>query len=68
MNDKSLTGSKNGYSGQIISHREGADRFYPVRIYDGKGKLKREISTKQVRNLARKTFGKGQHWKQTAPK
>ena len=68
VNDRSMTGSKHGYSGQVIPHKEGADRFYPVRVYDGKGKLKYELDAKKVKEMARKQLGKGAHWKDTAPK
>jgi len=68
VNDRSMTGSKHGYSGQVISLKEGANKFYPVRVYDGEGNLKYELDAKQVKEYARKDLGKGKHWKTTAPK
>jgi len=68
VNDRSMTGSKHGYSGQVISLKEGANKFYPVRVYDGEGNLKYELDAKQVKEYARKALGKGKHWKTTAPK
>jgi len=68
VNERSMTGSKHGYSGQVISLKEGANKFYPVRVYDGEGNLKYELDAKQVKEYARKDLGKGKHWKTTAPK
>jgi len=66
--ESSLAGRGNGYRGRIISSRKGANKFYPVRIYDGEGNLKCEISAEQVRNDAVKEFDKGQHWNPNPPK
>ena len=40
-----------------------ADRFYPVRVYDGEGNLKYTLDSKQVKKYCEEQMTKGKHWK-----
>jgi hypothetical protein len=40
-----------------------ADRFYPVRVYDGEGNLKYTLDSQQVRKYCDKKLATGKHWR-----
>lgn len=54
-----------GYKCAINQTPDTADRFYPVRVYDGEGNLKYELDSKQVRKLSTEKLTKGKHWRAT---
>ena len=61
--------SSHGYKSVVNSKPDTADRFYPVRVYDGEGNLKYELDSKQVRKIATENLDKGKNWRATqAPK
>ena len=60
------TGKVHG-TGKLGSSRnlldQTSDRFYPVRVYDGKGNLKYELDSKKVQLYAEEQLESGKNWK-----
>jgi len=58
-------GQMHGYKCAVNKTPDSADRFYPVRVYDGEGNLKYELDSKQVRKMATEKLTEGKHWRAT---
>ena len=56
-------GMVQGYKTSVSPLDHTSDRFYPVRVYDKNGKLKYELSKKDVKADAEKKLGTGKHWR-----
>jgi hypothetical protein len=50
-------------STNVVSLDVTADRFYPVRVYDGEGNLKYTLDSKQVKKYCEDKLATGKHWR-----
>jgi hypothetical protein len=51
------------YKTRVGTQDKTAERHYPVRVYDGNGNLKYEVSGEAIKSHARKKLAAGEHWK-----
>lgn len=69
MNSKSIHSSDGStHISKDEAYVSKANRIYEVRIYDGKGKLKRTVTHKTLRKRADEELKSGKHWSTQRPK
>ena len=51
------------YKTMVGTQDKTAERHYPVRVYDGNGNLKYEVSGEEIKSHARKKLAAGENWK-----
>lgn len=52
-------------STNVVSLDVTSDRFYPVRVYDAKGKLKYTVDARGMKMRSEQQLEDGNHWRKT---